>query len=190
MSTGTSNEEQSSSSPFASNENTARAPQALIDKFVRELDRLAVIVEGLKAAGKRIVFSNGCFNVLHVGHIRCLVEARSLGDVLVVALNSDESVKRLKGDDYPLVPEIERAFIISSLECVDYVTIFSDTTCDGLLLKLKPHVHAKGSDYTPENLPERDTVRSYGGEIAITGGPKDHSTTAFIEWLSLYQKQR
>lgn len=161
----------------------------LLDKVVAEHDRLAVIVEGMRAAGKRIVFSNGCFNLLHVGHIRCLVEARSLGDVLIVALNSDESVKALKGQDYPLVPEIERAFIIGSLQCVDYVTIFSDKTCDNLLLTLKPHVHAKGSDYTPENLPESETVRSYGGEIAITGGPKDHSTTAFIKWLSEHKTQ-
>ena len=163
--------------------------ELLLDKVVPELDRLAVIVEGLKAAGKRVVFSNGCFNLLHVGHIRCLVEARSLGDVLIVGLNSDESVKALKGDDYPLVPEIERAFIIGSLECVDYVTIFSDKTCDRLLLTLRPHVHAKGSDYSPENLPEAETVRSYGGEIAITGGPKDHSTTAFIDWLSQYRRR-
>jgi rfaE bifunctional protein nucleotidyltransferase chain/domain len=168
-----------------------KAGEMLLDKFVpeEEHERLRVIVEGLKAAGKRVVFSNGCFNVLHVGHIRCLVEARAQGDVLIVALNSDESVRALKGDDYPLVPEVERAFIIGALECVDYVTIFSDRTVDRLLLLLKPHVHAKGSDYTRENLPERDTVLSYGGEIAITGGPKDHSTTEFIKWLSQYRKR-
>jgi len=161
----------------------------LVDKFVPEHDRLAVIVEGLKAAGKKIVFSNGCFNVIHVGHIRCLAEAKSLGDILIVGLNSDDSVKALKGDDYPLVPDIERAFIMSSLECVDYVTIFGEMDCNDLLLLLKPHIHAKGSDYTPENLPEREVVRSYGGEIAITGGPKDHSTTAFMKWLAKYKNR-
>jgi len=162
---------------------------ALLAKYVPEHDRLAVIVAGLKAAGKRIVFTNGCFNLLHVGHIRCLVEAKARGDVLIVALNSDSSVRALRGDSYPVVPEVERAFVVGALECVDYVTIFSDTTCDRLLLLLKPHVHAKGSDYTPESLPERDTVLSYGGEIAITGGPKDHSTTAFMDWLSQYRKR-
>jgi len=164
--------------------------QILLEKYIPEHDRLATIVEGLKAAGKRIIFSNGCFNLLHVGHIRCLVEARTLGDALIVALNSDDSVRTLKGADYPLVPAEERAFVLSSLECVDYVTVFADTTCDRLLLALKPHVHAKGSDYTPENLPERDTVRSYGGEIAITGGAKDHSTTEFLGRLAAYQKGR
>ena len=162
----------------------------LLAKFVPERDRLATIVEGLKAAGKRVVFSNGCFNLLHVGHIRCLVEARTLGDVLIVALNSDDSVRALKGADYPLVPAEERAFVLSSLECVDYITVFTEKTCDSLLLTLKPHVHAKGSDYTPENLPESETVRSYGGEIAITGGAKDHSTTDFLKRLAAYQNGR
>ncbi len=162
----------------------------LLAKFVPEHDRLAVIVEGLKAAGKRIVFSNGCFNLIHVGHIRSLVEAKMLGDVLIVGLNSDESVKALKGSDYPAVPEIERVFILSSLECVDYVTVFPGKTCDDLLLALKPDVHAKGSDYSPENLPERDTVLSYGGEIAITGGAKDHSTSDFIKQLAKYYNER
>jgi len=161
--------------------------ETLLSKYVPEHGRLTTIVEGLKAAGRHIVFSNGCFNVLHVGHIRCLVEARTLGDALIVALNSDDSIRSLKGADYPLVPAEERAFVLSSLECVDYITVFTERTCDSLLLKLRPHVHAKGSDYTPENLPERNTVRSYGGTLAITGGAKDHSTTEFLKRLAKYQ---
>ncbi|MDO8095002.1 MAG: adenylyltransferase/cytidyltransferase family protein, partial [Candidatus Brocadiales bacterium] len=120
---------------------------------------------------------NGCFDILHVGHIRYLKGAKMLGDVLVAALNSDISVRALKGSGRPLTQEGERMEILSAIRFVDYVTIFSEPTVDKILLKIKPHIHAKGTDYTIETVPERQTVLSYGGEIAIVGDPKEHSSS-------------
>jgi rfaE bifunctional protein nucleotidyltransferase chain/domain len=153
-------------------------------KIVNDWEELSVIVEKLKKEGKKVVLTNGCFNILHVGHIRSLKDAKRLGDCLIVAVNDDQSVKELKGRDYPLTPLNERLEIMEALEPVDYLTIFSGAKVDKLLLKLKPHIHAKGTDYTKENVPERDTVLSYGGEIAIVGDPKDHSTTDIISFLA------
>jgi len=138
-------------------------------------------VERLKAAGRRIVFANGCFDLLHVGHVRYLRGAKALGDVLVVALNDDASVRALKGPGLPITPQDERAELLAALDGVDFVTLFGGRTVSELLLLLKPHVHAKGTDYTRETVPERDVVLSYGGEIAIAGDPKDHSTREIIE---------
>jgi rfaE bifunctional protein nucleotidyltransferase chain/domain len=152
-----------------------------MSKFIADRDALAEKLEELKAGGKRIVFANGCFDVIHVGHIRYLRGAKQVGDVLVVAVNSDSSIVRLGKVKRPIMPEMERVEIVESLEMVDYVTLFDEPTADTLLLKLKPHVQAKGTDYTEENVPERETVLSYGGEIAIVGDPKDHSSTAIIE---------
>ncbi len=104
----------------------------------------------------------------------------SRGDVLVVAVNSDDSLRRLKGVNYPLIPEDERLEVLAALECVDVLTLFSEPTVDSLLLKLKPHIHAKGTDYTKESVPERETVLSYGGEIAIVGDAKDHASSSII----------
>ena len=140
-------------------------------------------VASARASGARIVFANGCFDVLHVGHVRYLAGARELGDLLVVGINSDEQVATQKGVGRPVLPEIERAEIVASLESVDYVTIFREPTVEELLLALKPDVHAKGTDYTTETVPERDVVRSYGGQVAIVGDPKDHSTSAIIARL-------
>jgi rfaE bifunctional protein nucleotidyltransferase chain/domain len=133
-----------------------------------------------RLAGARIVLANGCFDVLHVGHVRYLAGARELGDVLVVGINSDEQVAIQKGPGRPVLPANERAEIVAALESVTYVTIFEEATVEQLLLALKPDVHAKGTDYTTESVPERDVVRSYGGEVAIVGDPKDHSTTEII----------
>ncbi len=146
-------------------------------KIIKDIDKLACIVEDLKAKGKRIVFVNGCFDILHVGHIRYLKGAKALGDILVAALNSDASVSVLKGSGRPITPEEERMEILSAISFVDYVTIFSESRVDKLLLKLKPHIHAKGTDYTIETVPERETVLSYGGQTAIVGDPKNHSST-------------
>ena len=156
-------------------------------KIIKDHEELARTVAALKKNGKRVVFTNGGFNLLHVGHVRSLVDARSRGDVLVVALNSDSSIKKNKGADYPLIPEDERLELMAALECVDLLTIFSDPTVDSLLLKLKPHVHAKGTDYTKENVPERATVLSYGGEIAIVGDPKDHASSNIIAMIKNWQ---
>jgi len=133
-----------------------------------------------KDAGRVVVFANGAFDLLHVGHTRYLQGAAAEGDVLVVALNSDESVRELKGPGRPITPLVERVEMIAALECVDYVTTFTETDVSRLLLLLKPHVHAKGSDYTVDTVPEVETVRSYGGRVAITGGPKDHNTTDIV----------
>jgi rfaE bifunctional protein nucleotidyltransferase chain/domain len=153
-------------------------------KIVKNWDKLSAIVKRLKKQGKKVVLTNGCFNILHAGHIRSLKDAKRLGDCLIVAVNDDQSVKKLKGKNYPLIPLKERLEILESLEPIDYLTTFSEAKVDKLLLKLRPHIHAKGTDYTKENVPERDTVLSYGGEIAIVGDPKNHSTTDIISFLA------
>ena len=145
------------------------------------LESLESVVVALKASGKTVVFANGCFDLLHVGHIRYLQSARQLGDALVVGLNSDESVRRLKGPQRPLMPENERAEILAALACVDYVVLFQEPTVEGLLRVLKPDIQCKGTDYTEETVPEREVVRSYGGRVAIAGDPKDHSTRDLIQ---------
>lgn len=148
---------------------------------VFELGKLKEIVESEKAHGKRVIFANGVFDILHVGHIRYLKGAKALGDILVVAVNSDSSVKSYKGDDRPHTPEQERLEILSSLDMIDYIVLFSDPDVENLLLELKPHVQAKGTDYTEETVPEKDIVASYGGKVAIVGDPKDHSSTEMID---------
>jgi len=137
-----------------------------------------------KARGRTVVLTNGCFDVLHAGHVRYLEGARTLGDVLVVGINSDKQVSAMKGEGRPLLPEGERAELIASLEAVDLVTIFDEPTATELLLALRPEVHAKGTDYTEETVPERDVVRSYGGRVAIVGDPKDHSTSEMLRKVS------
>jgi rfaE bifunctional protein nucleotidyltransferase chain/domain len=149
-------------------------------KTILSREELAHHIAEARESGARIVLANGCFDVLHVGHIRYLAGARELGDVLVVGINSDEQVAIQKGAGRPVLPATERAEIVAALESVTYVTIFDEPTVEQLLLTLKPDVHAKGTDYTTESVPERDVVRSYGGQVAIVGDPKDHSTTEII----------
>lgn len=146
-------------------------------------EELVTRIEAERKNGSRIVLANGCFDVLHVGHVRYLAGARELGDVLVVGVNSDAQVERLKGPGRPVLSARERAEIVAALECVSYVTIFDEPTVEELLLALKPDVHAKGTDYTEDSVPERDVVRSYGGRVAIVGDPKDHSTSAILTRL-------
>lgn len=136
-----------------------------------------------RAKNLRVIFANGCFDPLHVGHVRYLEGAKALGDLLVVGLNSDEQVRRLKGARRPLVSQDQRAEIVASLAVVDFVTIFDEATVESLLLELRPEVHAKGTDYTEDTVPERDVVRSYGGKVAIVGDPKEHSSTDLIRRL-------
>ena len=145
------------------------------------LESLEPVISVLKASGKTVVFANGCFDLLHVGHIRYLQGARQLGDVLVVGLNSDQSVRRLKGPQRPLMPENERAEILAALACVDYVVLFQEPNVEAVLRVLKPDIQCKGTDYTEETVPERELVRSYGGRVAIAGDPKDHSTRDLIQ---------
>ena len=146
-------------------------------------ERLIRVVSEARAAGARIVLANGCFDVLHVGHVRYLAGARELGDILVVGVNSDNQVSIQKGAGRPILPAGERAELVASLESVSYVTIFDEPTVEELLLALKPDVHAKGTDYSVETVPEREVVRSYGGEVAIVGDPKDHSTSQILSWV-------
>ena len=141
---------------------------------------LAEHVAAARKRGDRVVMANGCFDILHAGHVRYLKGARELGDLLVVGVNSDQQVRTLKGPGRPIMPEAERAEIVASLEAVDLVTIFDEPTVEALLLALKPDIHAKGTDYTEETVPEREVVRSYGGRVAIVGDPKDHSTSRLI----------
>ena len=155
-----------------------------MSKFIGDHDALAKRVEELKAQGKRVVFANGCFDVLHVGHIRYLYGAKECGDVLIVAVNSDSSIRSLDKLNRPVMPEMERVEILESLEMIDIVTLFEESTVDSLLLRVKPHVHAKGTDYTVDSVPERETVLSFGGEIAIVGDPKSHSSREIIEKIS------
>ena len=144
---------------------------------------LVTRINAARRNGSRVVLANGCFDVLHVGHVRYLAGARELGDVLVVGVNSDAQVQRLKGAGRPILSAPERAELVDALEPVTYVTIFDEPTVAELLLALKPDVHAKGTDYTEDTVPERDVVRSYGGHVAIVGNPKDHSTSAILERL-------
>jgi len=153
------------------------------DQIVLSREELIQRVAAAKTDGARIVFANGCFDVLHVGHVRYLAGARELGDLLIVGINSDEQVAIQKGTGRPVLPASERAEIVAALESVSYVTIFDEPTVEELLLALKPDVHAKGTDYTTDTVPERDVVRSYGGRVAIVGDPKDHSTSAIIARL-------
>ena len=153
---------------------------------ILERSELITIVEQARTA-QRIVFANGCFDVLHVGHVRYLTAARALGDLLIVGINSDEQTRRLKGEGRPLSPQEQRAEIIASIAAVDLVTVFEEPTVEQLLLALKPDIHAKGTDYTEDSVPERDVVRSFGGRVAIVGDPKDHSSSEMIEKVSSKQ---
>lgn len=134
-----------------------------------------------KRRGERIVFANGCFDVLHVGHVRYLESSRREGDLLVVGVNADSSVGSLKGAGRPVLGEKTRALLVAALRCVDYVVLFSEATVEALLVELRPHVHAKGTDYTVETVPERATATRLGIRVAIVGDPKDHSTHALFE---------
>lgn len=149
----------------------------------RILDRDALIAQTKSArrAGQTIVLTNGCFDVLHAGHIRYLQGAGKLGDVLVVAINADAQVRALKGIGRPILAERDRAELVASIEVVDFVTIFDEPTVEQLLLAIQPDVHAKGTDYTEETVPERDVVRSFGGRVAIVGDPKNHSTSEILK---------
>jgi rfaE bifunctional protein nucleotidyltransferase chain/domain len=147
------------------------------------LEEVRARVAEARAAGRTVAFANGCFDILHVGHIRYLQGARDEADVLVVGVNGDESVRRLKGEGRPLMPADDRAVLVAALRSVDHVVVFEEDDVRALLLALRPDVHCKGTDYTPDTVPERDVVRSYGGRVAIVGDPKDHDTTALLARL-------
>ena len=138
--------------------------------------RLIERVAADRAAGRTVAFANGCFDLLHVGHIRYLQSAAAEADRLIVAINDDESVRMLKGEGRPVLAAADRAELVAALRGVDYVVIFPEPTVGPLLHALKPDVHCKGTDYTLDTVPERDIVAGYGGRVAIVGDPKEHST--------------
>ena len=147
----------------------------------REELRHAVAVA--RDAGRTVALANGCFDLLHVGHVRYLQGAAGEADRLVVAINADRSVTRLKGTGRPVMPDTERAELVAALDVVDYVTVFDEPTVASVLMDIKPDVHCKGTDYTEETVPERDVVRAYGGRTAIVGDPKGHSTRDLLARL-------
>jgi len=153
------------------------------DSFAAPIASRAEITELANRArteGRKIILANGCFDVLHVGHVRYLAGAKALDGFLVVGINSDEQVKALKGTGRPVQPEIDRAEIIASIRCVDAVTIFTEPTVEELIKAIRPDIHAKGTDYTEESVPEREIVLTCGGRVAIVGDPKDHSSSELI----------
>jgi rfaE bifunctional protein nucleotidyltransferase chain/domain len=143
-------------------------------------DELERLVSDWRAAGDRVTLANGCFDVLHVGHVRYLCAARDLGGKLVVAVNADDSVRELKGAGRPVMPAAERAEILASLSDVDAVVIFSEKDVRAIIREIRPDFHAKGTDYTEQSVPERDVVEACGGRVVIVGDPKDHSATDII----------
>ena len=149
-------------------------------RIVPDYRELADALVRERASGRSVALANGCFDVLHVGHVRLIADARDQADVLIVALNSDDSVRAQKGDGRPAVPLAERLEVMAALEGVHYVTSFPEPTADDMLATLRPEVHVKGTDRTPETVPERGVVESYGGRIAICGDPKQHSSSALI----------
>ena len=153
------------------------------DKLVSR-DELLRRAASWRAGGKTVALANGLFDIVHVGHLRYLEEAATLADVLVVAINDDESVRRLKGEGRPILPAADRAELVAALRCVDYVVVFPEPTVGPLLTTLRPDVHCKGTDYTVESVPERDIVLAYGGRTAIVGDPKDHSTRDLLSRIA------
>ncbi len=155
-------------------------PRRTEDKVKRQT-QLAQIVQERRQAGERCVFTNGCFDILHVGHIRYLQEARELGDYLVVAINSDESVRQLKGYPRPFVTQDERAEMLAALESVDYVTIYDELTAEAVVRLLRPEIYVKGGDYRPDTILEAPAVRSYGGQVVTVALVQGRSTTRLVE---------
>lgn len=152
-----------------------------------KLEELKKIVNKLKKEGKKVVFTNGCFDILHIGHVKYLEEAKKLGDMLIVGVNSNESVRLLKGKRRPIMPEEERAEIVAALKCVDYTVIFYETNPENLIAKFKPDIHVKGGDYAINEIPETKLVESFGGKTVILKEIEGKSTSAIIQKiLKLY----
>jgi len=151
------------------------------DSKIVSREQLRDLLAERQRAGAKVVFANGCFDTLHVGHVRYLEAARREGDILAVAVNSDSSVCNLKGPGRPILPESARAELVAALRAVDYVVLFSEPSVEGLLEFLRPDVHAKGTDYTAETVPERATAARLGIRVAIVGDPKAHSTRDFLD---------
>lgn len=154
-----------------------------LHKIFQDPESLLPHIEELRSRGSTIVTANGCFELLHVGHVRYLYAAKDLGDVLIVAVNSDESMKTVKPDRKPVNPDFERYELIAALEPVDYVVPLEDATPERLLRMFRPHIHTKGTDYELEQIPERAIVEAHGGRVELVGDPKRHSTTDMLREL-------
>jgi rfaE bifunctional protein nucleotidyltransferase chain/domain len=150
---------------------------------IKSIEEIKGIASRMRSTGRKIVFVNGCFDLIHAGHVRYLQHARELGDALILGINSDACVRRLKGPGRPLQSEKDRAEILASMDCVDYVIVFNEPTVDAILMDLKPDIHAKGTDYTADSVPERATVLAYGGQTKIVGDAKNHSTRDLIQTI-------
>ena len=150
---------------------------------VADLDEVATAAEEARRRGLKVALANGAFDLLHVGHVRYLRGAKALADVLVVAVNSDASVRALKGPTRPVMSELERAEIVAALEGVDWVVVFNEATPSAVIARVRPNLQVKGTDYTSDTVPEGELVRSYGGRVVIAGDPKDHSTTLLLDRL-------
>ncbi|MEE9392035.1 MAG: adenylyltransferase/cytidyltransferase family protein [Planctomycetota bacterium] len=149
--------------------------------IIHDANELRELVECFQAEGKTVVMANGAFDLLHVGHVRCLRDAKSRGDYLIVAVNSDASVKKYKNPKLPIQGIDDRMEILASLRWVDYIVSFDEVTCDAILETVKPDIVAKGTDYTEETVPERETIEGFGGKIVIVGDAKDHATSKLIQ---------
>lgn len=150
---------------------------------IKQRKELIELIRQHKKAGQRVIMANGCFDLVHGGHISYLQDSKNLGDILVVAVNSDSSIKKLKGDKRPIYPETERLEILAALECIDYILVFDEPTVDGLLRELHPDVHSKGTDYTRDTVPERLTAVELGIETYIAGAPKENATKDIIQMI-------
>lgn len=148
---------------------------------IQPLSSVVEIVQEHRRAGRTVALANGVFDLLHVGHVRYLEGASALADILVVAVNSDASTRENKGADRPVIPQEERAELVAALACTHHVVLFDERDVRGIIRALRPDVHVKGTDYTPETIPEREEVETYGGRVAVAGDPKDHSTTALAQ---------
>jgi len=163
---------------------SARELLSTIEKENRKLksqEEMTEIRKELKKQGKKVVFTNGCFDILHTGHVRLLEKTRALGDVVILGLNSDSSVRKIKGPTRPIIKESERAEMLSALECIDYIVFFDERTPVNIIKKLKPDIHVKGGDYTNKPMPERKVIEGYGGKVVLIPLFKDFSTTSVIE---------
>ena len=148
---------------------------------LKSLSELSVLAELFRRKGQTVVLANGCFDLLHLGHLRYLEASRRLGDVLIVAVNNNASSRHIKGSGRPLMDEKERAALISGFACVDYVTLFREATVEKIIRAIKPDIHTKGTDYTVKTVPEGKIIREFGGRVAIVGGRKSRSTTGLLQ---------
>ncbi|MGD9561852.1 MAG: adenylyltransferase/cytidyltransferase family protein [Pyrinomonadaceae bacterium] len=162
----------------------------ILDNRILTRSQLVEKVDEVRSVGTRIILANGCFDLLHVGHVRYLEGAKALGGFLIVGINSDRQVTSLKGPNRPFMPEDERAEIVAAFRCVDAVTVFDEPTVGELIKAIRPDLHAKGTDYSTETVPEREIVRAYGGQVAIVGDPKDHSSTDMIRGITTLRTPR